>query len=329
MAKFLKRLLLFGVILTAAYLLILALLAHAGPGVQGWARERARIPVRVAKPRGDTTLRFREVGTYHDVDVLFAGSSHCYRAFDPRLFQAHGWSSFNLGSISQGPVNSYFLLRRYLDTLRPRLLVLEVYWGALQIDGVESLLDLCGSTPPAFDLFLMAIATGSGSGVTGYLLDRFDPQARPAGTAAPELGPGDRYVPGGFVEKDSSFVVEQVYPPAGPVQIRPQQLTFLRRILHLARQRGIRTVLVVQPVPPEHLRRITNREAYLSQIRSLAEREGSQLLDFNTMMRMDDRWDFFDGDHLSQRGVEAFDARLLEELEVRGLLPRGRVMGAH
>lgn len=318
MRRFLSRLLLFAVLLAGLYVLALAWLARAGAGVQEWARDAARIPVRVAEPRGDTTLRFREIETYHDLDLLFVGSSHCYRSFDPRFFAARGWSAFNAGSTAQSPVNSYFLLRRYLDTLRPRVLVFEVYWGVLELDGVESLLDLCCSTDPRIDLFLMAVATNSASGMTGYLLDRFDPRPRPEGVAA--LEPGDRYLCGGFVEKDPSFVAEQHFPDPGPVEIRPHQMMFLRWILRLARGHGIPTVLVVQPVPSEHLRRITNREGYLSRLRSLADREGSCLLDFNDLMSLDDRGDFVDGDHLNQKGVEALNARLLVELEGRGLL---------
>jgi len=309
------RLAIFAVVLAAAYLSVLGLLAHGGARAQRWARS-FRIPVRVAEARGDTRLRFSEIERYHDVDLLFAGSSHCYRSFDPRFFAAHGLTSFNAGSTAQTPLNSYFILRRHLDTLRPRVLVYEAYWGVLATDGVESLIDLCSATDWGSDLVRMALASRSASAVTGYILDRFDPRPRSAGT----LGPGDRYIPGGFVEKDSTWIAEQRFPDRGPVEMREQQLTYLRRVLRMASRRGIATVLVVQPVPAEHLDRITNREAILARLRSLAQDEGACFLDLNGSVRLDDRGDFFDADHLNQRGVVRVNARILEELKEWGLL---------
>ena len=56
-----------------------------------------------------------EIDTIKNVDIIFLGSSHAYRAFDPDIFQNHGFSSFNLGSSSQSPLNSYFLMKKYIQ----------------------------------------------------------------------------------------------------------------------------------------------------------------------------------------------------------------------
>src|SRR5438477_3987320 len=62
---------------------------------------------------GHTLQRLREVESVGSVDILFIGSSHAYRGFDPRLFAETGLTSFNLGSKAQSPLNSYFLLKHY------------------------------------------------------------------------------------------------------------------------------------------------------------------------------------------------------------------------
>ncbi|NHW60088.1 hypothetical protein HA378_33495, partial [Escherichia coli] len=69
-------------------------------------------------------------------------SSHAYRGFDTRVFSKNGISSFNLGSSSQSPINTQVLLKQYLDRIKPKMIVYEVYAGTLSADGVESSLDM-------------------------------------------------------------------------------------------------------------------------------------------------------------------------------------------
>ena len=68
---------------------------------------------------GFTLERIREAETAGPVDILFVGSSHAYRGFDPRIFAALGFTSFNLGTKAQSPLNTDFLLRRYWPRLQP------------------------------------------------------------------------------------------------------------------------------------------------------------------------------------------------------------------
>ena len=91
---------------------------------------------------GHLNSRVKDIKNHSDVDVLFLGSSHAYRGFDPRIFKKHGITSFNLGSSSQTPIQTEILLNRYLNSLNPKLVVYEVYPGFLRNDGVESALDL-------------------------------------------------------------------------------------------------------------------------------------------------------------------------------------------
>ena len=84
-----------------------------------------------AYPGGDSFLRFRELPAYNNVDVLFMGSSHTFRSFDPRLFSRHKLTSFNMGSRAQTPLNSYYLLRKHIAHLNPRLIIFETYYETL------------------------------------------------------------------------------------------------------------------------------------------------------------------------------------------------------
>lgn len=56
-----------------------------------------------------------------NVDILFLGSSHSYRGFDPRNFKDK--KTFNLGSSSQTPIQTKILLERYLDNINPKTVI--------------------------------------------------------------------------------------------------------------------------------------------------------------------------------------------------------------
>ena len=89
-------------------------------------------------------LKFRigEIPGHKNTDILFLGSSHAYRSFDPRIFSHYGYSTLNLGSSAQTPVQTNMLLEKYLDVIKPGLIVYEVYPFTFSLDGLESCLDI-------------------------------------------------------------------------------------------------------------------------------------------------------------------------------------------
>lgn len=102
---------------------------------------------------GHMFTRLEEAGEFGHVDVLVTGSSHAYRGFDPRVFAENGLSLFNLGSSSQTPIQTEFLLDRYLDVLTPEVVLLEVYPDLFSNDGTESSWILFQSCPPIWRWF--------------------------------------------------------------------------------------------------------------------------------------------------------------------------------
>ena len=147
MKRFIKLSVLF--LLTAAvpYVLLMWLL-----GDMGWVRT-ARTEM---ASRGFLNTRIKDIANYHDVDVLFLGSSHCYRTFDTRFYRSHGISCFNLGSSNQTPVQTRVLLNAYLDSLSPRYVVFEVHPDIMDQDGIESAVDLLINMPLTCEATRMA-----------------------------------------------------------------------------------------------------------------------------------------------------------------------------
>ena len=107
---------------------------------------------------GFSNSRFKEVKSTRNVDILFLGSSRSYRHYDPRIFSENGYSSFNLGSSSQSFLQTEILVKRYMDSLRPQYVVLDIYPGMLSSDGVESSFDLISNDYNNWDTFILALS---------------------------------------------------------------------------------------------------------------------------------------------------------------------------
>ena len=82
MRRLIRNTILFTLVAVAAYLLLLCLLGDCG-----WVRT-ARTEM---GNRGFLNSRVKDIRNYHNVDVLFLGSSHSYRTFDTRYYRS--WSS--------------------------------------------------------------------------------------------------------------------------------------------------------------------------------------------------------------------------------------------
>lgn len=276
---------------------------------------------------GQSLRRFREADDFGPVDVLFVGSSHTYRSFDPRRFEQLGLTSYNLGSTAQAPLNTYYLLKRYAPQFQPRLAIVELYYGVLQTDGLESFFDLCTNLPISPELAEMAAAVRHPHAINclaGTLLQRL---RAPYGSLTQREIEGETYVPGGYCE--SFGVWEEGRDAAEPIEIRirAQQVRYAGRFLYSLKQRGCEVLLVVQPLPEDVLDRVVNYDEYSEAIRTLARQAGVDLVDFNSVLRLDSGTDFKDDHHLNAYGVRKFDDALIQYLAERGYLARLGVEG--
>jgi hypothetical protein len=268
--------------------------------------------------RYQSLRRFREAAERGHVDVVFFGSSHAYRGFDPRIFADAGWTSMNLGSTNQTPLNSTYVAERYLPSLSPRLVIVELYYASLAGDGLESTRDLTVNTPSSWPMQKMAIATWNVGAMTFAAAKALRLDADES-RAEQQLIRGETYVAGGYCESEGHR--------AGPVEgdpivvdIAPAQLRWLVSLTEQARAGGARVVWVTHPLPPEHAARIARRAEMRAAIERAAERASVPYWDFGETMTLDPIDDFLDAHHLSQSGVEKFDRALLARLAEDGIL---------
>ena len=300
MHKFVRNSLLFLPVAVIGYLLLLALL-----GDLGW--------VRTAKTQmgntGHICSRVKDIRNYHNVEVLFLGSSHAYRTFDTRFYQANGISCFNLGSSNQTPIQTYALLQDYLDSLNPERVVFEVHQDILNNDGVESAVDLLANTPLTPANFRMAMQFKNMK-VFNTLLYSFYNQKichRLEHFVEDSVIEQSAYVPGGYVETHTKSFVRKRYPRRN-ITIRPEQLAALNKCLNLLKQRHI-PYLLVEVQDAEQLRKTFLNHPWF-------EQQMSQLGPYRyKILPMTDTVHFSNSNHLFKPGIEMFNIDFLNDYD--------------
>jgi hypothetical protein len=271
--------------------------------------------------RGQALLRFRELEDIIDkiqhgddhVDIVFTGSSHAYRGFDPRLFQARGYSSFNMGSSSQTPLNTYFLLKHYLPEIKPKLIILELYPIVFSTDGYESTLDLLANAPFSWELLEMSWATNNPHAVTNCLQKIFREYPYPLEKFNQRQITDETYIPGGYVETNH---IREVKPlkEKHEIELLDSQLRYFAKIIELAKKMDITIVGVIQPLPKDYLRSLSNYQAVVDNLKQVAMKYAVPVFDFNDRVTLDPRLDYKDEHHLNNSGVHKFNQVLIEKL---------------
>ncbi len=262
---------------------------------------------------GYTLTRFREADTTRNVDVLFLGSSRCYYSFAPHVFDRLGLKTFNLGSPSQTPLNTRYVLDRYWDRLNPKLVVFEVNLHILEKDGVESFYDLMINTPVSLDMAEMSLATGHPHAMTSMAVRALSSLTTPFESFQMQDRPMDPYLGKGAVAA-KNFNQETFNEKPSAVHIPDQQKEYLADIIDFVRTRGAQVILVVAPIPKEWRPIITNYSEVMANLGDLADSHGARLYDFNAAMTLDSRTDFKDNHHLNANGAKIFSYDVLDSL---------------
>jgi hypothetical protein len=93
------------------------------------------------------------------------------------------------------------------------------------------------------------------------------------------------------------------------------QLKAFEKVLAMFRERKIPYILVQAPVTRALYSSKTNNRA----VDDLLMQKG-RYYNFNHLLNLDDKYDFFDNDHLSQKGVEKFNDKLIAVMQRDGFL---------
>lgn len=261
------------------------------------------------KPDGHTFSRLKEVRSNGNIDLLFLGSSHTYRGFDTRVFNKYGYQSFNLGSNSQTPLQTEYLLNKYLDSLNPKIVVFEVCPYVLALDGVESSMEIISNEPISSELISLSLNQNHLK-VYNVLLYSFFRRVfkNDLETSEPIHNNNDTYIPGGFVEIDLIHYKKLDFPKK-TWEKNVKQFEALHRIIEKLHNRNIKLLLVQAPVTKDLYDSYLNNSEFDREMELLGNYKN-----FNESLKLNDSLHFFDFHHLNRLGIDIFNARIVEEL---------------
>lgn len=264
---------------------------------------------------GHTCERYREIDHYKDIDILFVGSSHVYRGFDPRIFREKGYSVFNMGTSSQSPLNSYFLLKNYFHILKPKLVIMELYPIILTLNGKESAFDIISNVPLSLETLNMALAVRDVQALNLLLVKFIDTHVF-GNRYIQQYVPGEAYVSGGYSE--TLLKKTRVTPSIKDkttLTVNARQIDYLEEIVRFVQQQNCKIVFIIQPVTEMHEKSFDNYREVIGRTSEIAGKYSVDMLDFGQTMKLDSDKHFLDDDHLNQQGVALFNSRVIRYLE--------------
>lgn len=306
MKKFIILLLKFSVFLLVFYSFLIIFWGRFAPAI---LRPNINFTYRTY---GFTNTRLNEIGDFKNIDILFLGSSHTYRGFDTRIFKNAGLKSFNLGSSSQTPIQTEILLKRYLDSLNPKMILFEVSPLTFSTDGVESTLDIISNDKNDLNSIKLALNQNNlkiyntlfYSCFHSFYRHLFDEKKY-----AEDIKKGnDTYVSGGYVEKQFKLFKYVDYPKI-KWEFNETQFSALQRIIEFVNKHNIKLILIQAPSTSNFYNAHTNNLEF-------DERIGKYGIyhNFNANSKLDDSLHFYDAHHLNQKGVEIFDNEVINLL---------------
>lgn len=295
MKHFLKHIVLFSVFANLPFALFFGLTAHHNTNIV------------FKKQGGHLYSRINEIPKFPKVDVLFIGSSHAYRGFDIRFFTKNGISSFNLGSSSQSPIQSLYVLEKYLDSIDCEKIVFEVSPQAFSSDGIESTLDIISNDNMNWRTVKMGLEAQHMKVFNTLLYSAYRQLLSLDANFSEEKTIGkDTYISGGFVERQQQEFRKSA---STPYEIRQPQLAAFEKIVEVIKERGIELVLVQAPVTLAEYKMYESNEKFDALMSTY-----SVYYNFNELITLSDSVHFYDSHHLNQSGVDVFNNALLDLL---------------
>lgn len=264
---------------------------------------------------GNGWRKYREFDPSRHYDVIVIGSSHAYRGIDPRIFQRHGFSAFNLGTSDQTPMSTFSIVKQFLTRENTGTLVIDVYEATFETTGLEGTSALVQDISSDRAAVAMALALKDPRAINMLTL-RWMMKGRPP------VYQDSAYATAGFSVRTDPVKGDIHYPRPKPWDPLPQQQRYFLKTLDLCHRRGIPVVLVDHPFPTATHR--PKHEQFNQWLVPLAQERGLPYLDFayDHGLPLDDRHHFYDHTHLNQAGVEIFNEALIGRMERMGSLRR-------
>jgi hypothetical protein len=254
-----------------------------------------------------TKQRSEDIGKFDSLDILFLGSSRTYGGMDTRIFKENNFVAFNFGTMSQTPIQTNYLYRRYTDNIDISLVVIEVSLDHISVDGIEPTLNIISSTEVNYDLVKMGIDTRNFKVFNSMVFRMFQTVTRHQ-MKSPILGSyikGSGYSPNTQINSNPrKEFTKRIH------EVNNKQVLALKDLIAFLKNRGTKFVLVQIPVSKTYYDSFANKNESDSIFNSLGP-----YLNYSNAIEFDDSLDFADYQHLNQNGVNKFNKFLIKDLK--------------
>lgn len=272
---------------------------------------------------GDTYEKFQQFDRKKKYDLVFAGSSRAYRGYDPSIFEAQGYQSFNLGTSAQTIKNTYFTVKHFISNANCKLLVVDVFSGAFTNNDLESSSDMIENISDpnaAYDIAWheKEIRTLNMAGLR-YLTEGDAPYFK-----------SEINVDRGYTTRTDSLPKEKQllclskskvnFPK---IRIDDEQLEYFNKLLVFCKQNSIKVVCIYSPVSYFYDRE--QHKEFLSHIDPILEKNKTPFYDLSQLKDINAAYHFYDDSHLNKVGVTIFNTALIQHLKNDQLITENAV----
>lgn len=303
MKKFATRFILIGLFIILFYPILLFLARI--PIVDQFSKNFNKLSIRKG---GNTFFRFQDADTVKNIDLLILGSSMAYRGVDTRAFDSLGIESFNLGTSGQTPIQTRFLVEKYLDKFNPKIILWEISPFTFTQAGTESFLDLISIRKDYQEMAYMIPYFNDILPINAFL-DRLLFGDSESASYELKLEEDDMYIQGGFVETNRKAQKISIQKPVSLDLLDFQKEEFEILLASLVRK-NIKVYLFQSPVSKSYYYSILNKEINSFFFLKIAEKYNTKFFDFSSIDICDC---FYDEIHLTKEGVNEFNKKLIKE----------------
>ncbi|MBN4082109.1 hypothetical protein JYT21_00235 [bacterium AH-315-B15] len=258
--------------------------------------------------------RFHEFDENEDWDVIIFGSSHAYRAYDPKIFEEEGLKTYNLGSGAQSIVDTYHIINNI--KVLPELLIIDLFSGSFELDRIESASKLIPNVKSPELAKEIAFSDYKWQLTNCYALRLLNKHESPVYI---ESESSDVYYRG-YVSCPDSIKTEMDYSNLGE-EFEPNELSqeYFQKLLNLLVERSAKVVFTSQPLPkPIQNTEMEEMEKY---IRKTID---GRFYYWNMSIDLSDKFHpsnhFFDESHLNEAGVKIYNQFLIKNLWETGFI---------
>lgn len=260
-----------------------------------------------AQDYGSTYSMLSDLRKVDSVDILVLGASDAYRGYDPRIFESYGYKLFNLGSSSQTPVQTEILLKKYLNQLKPKIVIYEVSPVCFTLDGIESSMDFILNKVDKNIALKLLLETPDimliNSFIYSSVADIFYSQEDEKNIFYTEK---ETYIKNGYVETKLMFNKKNKIDSLKWVPFT-WQINGFEQVCKILRENKIKYFLV-------NANNITDKGFFnIKETNNLFNSNGT-FIDMGATLSLDDSLHFFDNSHLNQNGVREFNRYFIDSV---------------